>query len=216
MQFQDRAHAATLLAKKLKKFSENPKGIILAIPRGGVELGAVLADELKLPLDVVVSKKIGAPGNPEFAIGSVNMRGQVMLNTEELGAKTSQEYQKYIETEVARVKHAIQEKLLTLRGTRPFPNLTGKQVILVDDGIATGSTMKGAIEYVRSQHPEMIIMAVPVAPTGARNTFDLLCDATIILSEEPFLGSVGAFYNDFPQVEDSHAKQLLSTRWPSA
>lgn len=213
MQFKDRAQAASLLSKKLKKFTGDPNGIILAIPRGGVELGAVLADELKLPLDVVVSKKIGAPGNPEFAIGSVNMRGEVSLNTEDLGTTPEQDY---IETEVARVKQAIQEKLKLLRGTRPFPELKGKHVIVVDDGIATGSTMKGALDYVRAQRPDVLIMATPVAPVGAREQFDPLCDEIVILSEEPALGSVGAFYDDFPQVEDSRAKQLLSTRWPSS
>lgn len=213
MQFKDRAQAATLLSQKLKKFQEDPKGIILAIPRGGVELGAVLADELKLPLDVVVSKKIGAPGNPEFAIGSVNMRGEVTLNTEDLGTTPAADY---LETEVTRVKQAIQEKLKLLRGTRFFPQLKGKHVIVVDDGIATGSTMKGAIEYIRAQRPDVLVMAVPVAPVGARDQFDPLCDEIIILSEEPALGSVGEFYTDFPQVEDARAKQLLATRWPSA
>ncbi|MEK7540290.1 MAG: phosphoribosyltransferase family protein [Patescibacteria group bacterium] len=213
MQFTDRAHAAKLLSNKLKKFAHDPKGIVLAIPRGGVELGAVLADELQLSLDVVVSKKICAPGNPEFAIGSVNMRGEVVLNTDDLGTTPAKEY---IDTEVARVKQAIQEKLRTLRGTRPFPDLKGKHVIVVDDGIATGSTMKGALEYVRAERPDVLIMAVPVAPVGARDQFDPWCDEILILSEEPSLGSVGAFYNDFPQVEDSRAKQLLTTRWLSA
>lgn len=213
MQFTDRAQAAALLAKKLHKYSQDPMSIVLAIPRGGVELGAVLADELKLHLDVVVSKKIGAPGNPEFAIGSVNMRGEVTLNTEDLGTTPTADY---VETEVAKVKQAIQEKLRVLRGTRPFPQLKGKHVIVVDDGIATGSTMKGALDYVRAQRPDVLVMAVPVAPTGARDQFDPLCDEVIILSEEPELGSVGEFYNDFPQVEDSRAQKLLATRWPSS
>lgn len=213
MQFKDRTQAASLLSKKLKKFKADPEGIVLAIPRGGVELGAVLADELKLPLDVVVSKKIGAPGNPEFAVGSVNMRGEVTLNTEDMGTTPAPDY---LETEVAKVKQAIQEKLKLLRGTKPFPQLKGKHVIIVDDGIATGSTMKGALDYVRAQRPDILVMAVPVAPVGAREQLDPLCDEIIILSEEPELGSVGAFYDDFPQVEDSRAKQLLSTRWLSS
>lgn len=213
MRFKHRAHAAKLLSDQLKRFARDPKGIILAIPRGGVELGAVLADELFLPLDVVVSKKIGAPDNPEFAIGSVNMRGEVVLNLLETGIAPSKEY---LETEVLRIKQVIQDKLQLLRGNRPFPNLKGKHVIVVDDGIATGSTMKGALEYVRAQAPERLIMAVPIAPNGTQREFASLCDEIFILSEEPWFAAVGAFYDDFPQVEDSQAKQLLATRWPSS
>lgn len=205
MRFPDRLTAGRVLAERLKKFSQDPQGMVLAIPRGGVEVGAAIAQSLQLPLEVVIAKKIGAPSNPEFAIGSVNMRGQVQLDP----VHSAEVDAGYLESEIPRLKQAIQAKSKLLRGVKPFPQLTGKHVILVDDGIATGATMKAAIDFVRSEFPDLLILAVPVAPLGTQAAFDPWCDEVVILNEEIDFQSVGQFYDHFPQVTDEQAKKLL-------
>lgn len=206
MRFEDRLEAGEKLAEKLKE-EKIENGIILAIPRGGVVIGDVLARELNLPLDIVVTKKLGAPGNPEFAIGAMGPDGEISLDQEAAASYGISD--DYLNKESKRVKTLIKEKIKNLRGDKDFPNLFGRTVILTDDGLATGHTMEAAIEWVKMKKPLKIIVAVPVS---ARDTEDRLkgqVNQFICLHSPLFFGAVGGFYDDFNQVEDDEVKRIL-------
>ena len=163
--FKDREDAARQLVTQLKKYKVLNDAVILAIPRGALEIGAVLRDELQLPLDIVVTKKIGAPGNEEYAIGSVAPDGSVDVNKEVVAGYGIP--QSYIDDEAQRLKHVIKRRYEDYRGDPNPPNLRGKTVIVTDDGIATGFTTMAAIRYIRKQKPEKIVLAVPVAASDS-------------------------------------------------
>lgn len=205
MLFQDRTEAGQMLAERLKKYQNDQSAMILAVPRGGIVTGKQIADVLHLPLDVIVTKKIGCPGNPEFAIGSVAPDGTVLTNPDyQLFADED-----YIKEEAERLKEEIQKKLKNLRGDRPLPELKDKNIILTDDGIATGFTMKAAIEYLRKKEVKKIILAVPVAPPESVEELRPLVDELIVLDTPAWFGAVGQFYQNFAQVEDEEVQKLL-------
>jgi len=206
--YKDRLDAARQLVPQLEKYKGKKDVIILAIPRGALEMGALLRDELKLPLDIVVTKKIGAPGNEEYAIGSVAPDGSVQVNEEVIASSGIP--QSYIDGEAQRLKHVIKRRYEDYRGGDPEPpDLEGKTVIVVDDGIATGFTTMAAVRYIRKQKPQKIILATPVAATDSHAKLTKEVDEMICPEIRDDFYAVGQFYDTFAQVSDEEAKKLL-------
>lgn len=212
MIFKNREEAGRLLAKEIKKrirrlADANP--FVLAIPRGGVVVGDVIAQELSCPLDVVVVKKIGAPGNQELAIGAVGPEGIVVWNEEICGRLG---IERPASSRLSRDSgEARQEKEKTLRGNKALADLEDKTVILVDDGIATGATTEVAIKWIKSKNPQKIVIATPVAPPDSIEKLRPLVDDIICLTVESDFWAVGQFYQEFPQVEDEEVMKILRT-----
>lgn len=201
MIFDDRFEAGRELAKKLEAFRKED-AVILAIPRGGLEIGNVIAKALKKPLDIVLTKKIGAPGNPEFAIGAVSLSTRV-LNPDVSAPK------EYIEEETKALREALKKKYETYRGNDEPIGLKGKIAIIVDDGIATGTTMLATIELIRKSSPRSIVVAIPVAPPDSAKKIRDKVDMLVCLSTPDDFYAVGQYYKQFSQVDDEMAIRLL-------
>jgi putative phosphoribosyl transferase len=220
MLFQDRKDAAEQLAKKLEQWSEKNKKIedqqnsdsvvILAIPRGGVVIGDILSSILDVKLDIIVSRKIRAPGNPELAIGAVMPDGRYFLNQDIVDMlKISQ---KYIEEELNAQTREIENRLVFFRGNKDYDNeLNDKIVILVDDGIATGSTIFAAAKWINSnQKCRELVVAVPVAPPDIINRLKKeLSDKVVVLYSPELFSAVGQFYENFEQVTDDKVREIM-------
>jgi len=206
MAFEDRYEAGRLLLEKLAKYKGKRELIILAIPRGGLEIAFVIAKGLKAPLDVVVSKKIGFPGDPEFAIGAVCF--DEFIVDESLIEKYDVP-EDYVKQEHKRLEKELTEKYFRYTGRKNFPDLKGKVVILVDDGIATGETMRTAIHFVKRKRAKKIVVAVPVAPTDTAESLKAEVDDFICLETHDVFFGISAFYRSFPQVSDEMAIQYL-------
>ncbi len=201
--FKNRYEAAKLLAQKLEKY-KNKDGIVLAVPRGGVPIGYVVAKELGLPLEIILSKKIGHPYNPEYAIGSVSLHG-VIINDNLIDVSMD-----YIHKEADRILKVLKEKFKLYMGDRKPTDVKNKTVIIVDDGIATGSTILATIDAIKKSNPKEIIIAIPVAPPTAVNKLSKSVDELIcLLIPENFMG-VGQFYYNFTQVSDEEVIELLN------
>ena len=208
--FKDREEAGKELARALVEF-KGRNVVVLGLPRGGVVVAREVAEALGAPLDIVVTRKIGAPGEPEFALGAVTQEGDVIVdsrNAESVGATTE-----YLQEEARRKKSEVKERMRSLRGDMPYPGLEGKTVIIVDDGIATGNSMKAAVQSVKKRGPKEVVVAVPVAPQEA--VADLSREGTrVVCLEQPrFFFAIGEFYKDFEQVDDSEVRELLESRW---
>jgi len=202
--FADRYDAGRQLARALAKYKGKKNVLILAIPRGALQLGGVLHDELKAPLDIIVTKKIGHPMSEEYAIGAVGPGGEYFVS--EGSVDVSPEY---IEGERKRLETLVEEKYSRYRGERPRPDVRGKTVILVDDGIATGSTLIAAIHVLRKQKPAKIVVAVPVAPADGLARVKAEADEVVCLLVPEDFYAIGQFYDDFPQVDDEEAIAIL-------
>lgn len=205
--FENRAEAGRLLAERLKHL-EAARPVILALPRGGVVVGDEIALALQAPLDVTVTRKLGAPDNPELAIGAVMEGGAMKLNHEVLVALGIDK--DYIEEEMQRQLAEIDRRVQAYRKVRPRVPLKGRVVVLVDDGVATGATMRAAIAGVQAEEPDEVVLAIPV---GEASTVDALSedvDETVVLKKPPFIGGVGQFYEDFSQVSDEEVLEILS------
>jgi len=207
--FKNREDAAIRLANKLK-FLVKPAGelIILAIPRGGVVTGDVVASIIGAKLDIVVSRKIGAPYNSELAIGAVMHDGSFFPNEDIISMLNVS--QDYIDKQISIQKKEIERRLMTFRGNKQY-HLHDKTIILVDDGIATGATIFAAIRWLGSQKLKRLIVAVPVA---AKDTFDKLkeqkVDDVVVLQSPLAFSAVGAFYEDFSQVSDEQVIEIMN------
>ncbi|WP_456452394.1 phosphoribosyltransferase [Hydrogenimonas sp.] len=209
--FKDRVEAGQKLAEALEALGPFENPIVLALPRGGVPVGYEIARRLKAPLDVIIVRKLGAPFNEEFAIGAL-VEGEperVVLNEEaiwRLGVG-----KEYLDAVVARERDELHRRQQRYRGTRtPLEHLAGKTVILVDDGIATGYTMKAALAAIREQNPAKIVVAVPVAPADVIPEMRRLADEVVVLEvPEPFW-AVGAHYERFDQTSDEEVIDLLA------
>jgi predicted phosphoribosyltransferase len=202
--FKNRFDAAHQLVPLLKQYSNNPDAIIIAIPRGGLQLGAVLAQELHLPLDILLTKKIGYPGNPEFAIGAVSLQHTIVSSMANIP-----ELQPYIAQQTVEIRRLLQKRALEYRGDKTPLNLMNKIVIVVDDGVATGNTLMATLALIKQDKPKKIIVALPVGPSSAIEHLRKESDEVIcLLIPEQFL-SVGQFYQNFDQVDDQEAIQLL-------
>jgi putative phosphoribosyl transferase len=205
--FSDRRDAGVQLASRLKEYKGQPGVLALALPRGGVATGYEIAHYLKVPLDIVIVRKIGFPGQPELAIGAVSETGTVVLN--ESIISTYGVPKDYIEREISQQKKEISRRVELYRKGKRLPSLEGKTVILVDDGVATGATMKAAITTLREEKLKKLIVALPVAPAGMADEIGQMAD-TFICIETPFdFMAVGAYYHDFTQVSDEEVVDLL-------
>jgi len=206
MGFRNRIEAGQRLAALLQEY-KGQDIVVVAIPRGGVVLGYEVALELEAPLDIVIPRKIGAPGNPEFAIGSVTEDGARVLNKETVDMLgVSREYlERTTEEEIAEIKRRV---TTYRRGAEP-ENVAGKTVIIVDDGLATGVTMRAAVASMRKRGASRIVVAVPVAPPDTVRELSKDVDRVICpVVYEPFY-AIGQFYDDFSQVEDDEVIRLL-------
>jgi putative phosphoribosyl transferase len=204
--FANRVEAGQKLAAALKNADEN--AVVLAIPRGGVVVGYEVAQSLKVPLDVIITRKIGAPDNPELAIGAVAEDGTYILDNslvEMLGVP-----QEYIEAEVERQKTEIKRRLQKYRGNAAAPRLAGREVIVVDDGVATGSTLKAALLSLTKVGAKSVTVAVPVGPSDTVKELKRHADRVVCLhTPEPFY-AIGEFYADFDQTTDEEVTELLA------
>lgn len=202
--FRDRHDAAKQLAAALSSYKGRKGVLILAIPRGALQIGETLHSELEAPLDIIVTKKIGHPMSGEYAIGAVGPDGECVIS--EGAADVSPEY---IARERKRLEAVVEEKYRRYRGDRPKPAVGGKIVIIVDDGIATGSTLIAAIRVLRKQNPAGIVVAVPVAPPDGLAKVRAEADEVVCLLVPPNFYAIGQFYESFPQVEDGEAIAIL-------
>jgi putative phosphoribosyl transferase len=203
--FSDRKEAGKMLAAKLADYAE--KAIVVAVPRGGVVVGYEIAYKLRVPLDVIVPRKIGAPFNPELAIGAVTEDGTMILDNQLVGYLGVSE--SHIKEESERQRQEIKRRLRAYRGDTEFPNLKGLHVIVVDDGIATGATIRAALASLRKKEPKSVVLAVPVAPPSTIRNLKSEADEVIYLAApEPFY-AIGQFYRDFSQTSDEEVKRLL-------
>ncbi len=204
--FSDRVEAGRRLAEALREY-EGREVVVLAIPRGGVVVGYQVAKRLGAPLDVIAPRKIGAPHNPELAIGAVAEDGTIILDeglVRSLGVPES-----YIGEESERQREEIRRRLRLYRGEAPYPELKGHVVILVDDGVATGSTAKAALASIRRRGPEEVVVAIPVAPPSTARELEEEADRVVCLyTPEPFY-AIGQFYRDFSQTSDEEVVGLL-------
>jgi len=203
MVFQNRIEAGRQLAEKLRAYKATKNLIVLAIPRGGVVVGKQLADFLGCTLDVIVTKKIPAPGSPELAIGAVgpaSWRGKPVID-EELAAKVGADEQ-YLKFKIENLKFEVARREKEFRKGKPPLDLKNKIVILTDDGVATGATMAMAVEIVRQQEPKKIIVAVPVIARDSLEKIANLADEVVYLQAPELFFAVGQFYREFEQVSD--------------
>ncbi|WP_424004830.1 phosphoribosyltransferase [Haloarcula salina] len=207
VRFADREDAGKRLGTALR---ERDLGIdiVLAIPRGGLPLGRAVADALSVPLDIAVAQKMGAPDNPEFAVGAVASDGSVWLNDEAIdGRGVSREYVERTRLETA---EAARQKEATYRGSRSPPELRGKRVCLVDDGVATGATVRACIERIRGEDPARIVLAVPVGSPRTITELESLVEEVVCLETPSSFRAVGQFYERFDQVSDENARSYLA------
>jgi putative phosphoribosyl transferase len=207
LRFKDRTEAGTQLGEALRE-REIDVDIVLAIPRGGLPLGRAVADVLDVPLDIVVASKIGAPSNPELAIGAVASDGSVWRNEEAFRGTGANE--EYFEQEREREAENARQKADRYRGERSAPDLTGKTVAVVDDGVATGSTVRACLQMLRETDAERIVLAVPVGPPDTVHELQELADEVICLTTPSSFMGVGQFYERFDQVSDEEAMDYLA------
>ncbi len=206
--FADREEAGRLLARRLEDLRGDPTVIVLGIPRGGVVVAAEIARHLGAPLDVYITRKLGAPGNPELAIGAVAEDGTLVVDPETISMLRVSEA--YLEAERERQQEEIRRRAQRYRGARPPLSLAGRRVVLVDDGVATGRTLEAAIRALR-QHPiAELILAVPVGPPSTIERLRPLVDRLEVLETPELFWAVGMFYQDFHQVSDSEVESLLA------
>jgi putative phosphoribosyl transferase len=215
--FQNRIDAGEKLAKRLswlkqdqlKEERSQQSIIILAIPRGGVIIGDVIASELDAKLDIVVSRKIGAPNNPELAIGAVMPDGSYFINQEIINMLNIPE--EYIQIQAHEQVKEIDRRLMSYRGSKEYENeFEDKIVVLVDDGIATGATMLASAQWIKNkQHCKKLVIAVPVAPREILDDLNQVADEVIVLYSPLSFEAVGQFYQDFSQVSDNEVKEIM-------
>jgi len=207
MPFRDRQEAGQLLAQALAFLKGREDVIVLGIPRGGVVVAAEVARALGAPLDVYITRKIGAPYNPELAIGAIASSGDVVLDQAliaSLGVSPE-----YVENETERQRREIQRRLKRYRGDRPTQELEGKAVLLVDDGVATGATTLAAIRALKKQKPAELILAIPVGPPNTVARLRKEVDRLVCLETPELFWAVGAFYQIFDQTSDEEVVRLL-------
>ncbi|RPH80697.1 MAG: phosphoribosyltransferase [Nitrospiraceae bacterium] len=206
--FRNREEAGRILADELHQYRNDPTGLILALPRGGVAVGYQLSLALHLPLDVFITRKIGAPGNPEYAIGAVAETGSRYLNQEAVDSFGLSRY------ELDRLVHAQEKEIARrkdlYRQGRPLPHLTSRTVLLVDDGIATGATFMASALAIRGLQPRRLVGVIPVGPPSTiREVRSHVDELVVLMTPDPFY-AVGNFFIDFTQVEDRDVIQYLN------
>jgi predicted phosphoribosyltransferase len=207
MVFHDRIEAGQQLAAKLMDYADRPDVLVLALPRGGVPIGFEVARALHAPLDIFLVRKLGLPGQEELAMGAIATGGVRVLNEEVVGPLHVSEG--LIDQVAAREEEELKRREQMYRGERPPPDVRGRTVILVDDGLATGSTMRAAVAALRRQGPARIIVAVPVGAEETCAAFRDEADEVVCArTPEPFY-AVGFWYQDFSQTSDEEVRDLL-------
>jgi predicted phosphoribosyltransferase len=205
-QFTDRTEAGERLGEALRERGIDAD-VVLAIPRGGLPLGRAVADALDAPLDVVVAKKIGAPGNPEYAVGAVASNGSVWRNEDAFDHRgIDEEYFQRRREEVAETARRTVERY---RDGGPDPDVAGKTVVVVDDGVATGSTVRACLQQLRDGDAGRVVLAVPVGPPDTVRALEDLADEVVCLVTPSRFMGVGGFYERFDQVSDEEAMAYL-------
>jgi len=208
--FRNRNDAGRQLAEKLAAYADRPDVLVLALPRGGVPVGYEVSRALGAPLDVFLVRKLGVPGYEELAMGAVATGGVRVLNDEIVRGLGISEQE--IDAVVARELQELGRRERLYRGSRPTPDVAGRTVILVDDGLATGATMRAAVAALRQQHPARIVVAVPTASPDTCEALKAEADDVICaITPEPFF-AVGHWYDDFTQTTDNEVRELLAHR----
>lgn len=205
--FIDRRDAGVQLAQRLKKHRGGKGVLVLALPRGGVVTGFEIARSLGAPLDVLIVRKIGFPGQPELAVGAVSETGAVVLNESIISSYGVSE--DYVKKEILRQKEEISRRVNLYRKGRSISELEGKTIILVDDGVATGATVKAAIATLKKEKIKKLVLALPVGPPEAVAELKEMVDDFICIEVPAYFGAVGAFYEDFIQVSDDEVVEML-------
>jgi len=204
--FKDRREAGQKLAQELEgKNYDSP--VVIGIPRGGVPLAEEVAETLHAPLDIIVPRKIGAPGNPEYAVGAVTEDGTVVRN-EEAVQRTGAD-QDYLERAAEQELKEVKRRLRKYRGDRQPVDIEGKTTILVDDGVATGTTLKAAIKSAKKRNPANIVVAVPVGAESSIQDIKQEVDEVICLETPGLFGAVGQYYRSFPQTPDEEVVEAM-------
>ena len=204
--FRNRTHAGQLLAKKLFPFKESGNTLILGIPRGGVKVAYEVAKEFGMKMDVLVVRKLGYPSNEELAIGAVGA-DEVYLNDQlirETGLSRT-----FLDTKIKMKQEEVQRRYELFRGKQKMYSVTGKTVIVIDDGAATGATLVLALRLLRKQRPKQLIVAIPVAPPDTIKKLEREADLVVCLEQPALFSAIGQFYDDFTQVEDYMVKECL-------
>lgn len=208
MRYKNRYLAGNFLAQKLGSYTDDRDAVVLALPRGGVPVGFAAATRLNVPLDVFIVRKLGTPNYPELAMGAIANGGVRVLNRDVIAALRipQNEIERVFQEELTELKR----REIAYKGSTELPDVKGKHVILVDDGLATGATMKAAVRAARILEPKRVICAVPVASELARHEFADEADEFICpFTPEPF-GGVGQWYQDFSQISDEEVVRLLT------
>jgi predicted phosphoribosyltransferase len=205
--FADRRAAGRLLATRLADYAERDGLIVLGLPRGGIPVAYEVARALRAPLDVFSVRKLGVPGHEELAMGAIASGGANALNYDVIGALgiSRDEMQRVAERE----RHELERREAAYRGSRPRPEVEGKIVILVDDGLATGASMLVAVQTLRERNPARIVVAVPVGPPDTCAMLRQYADEVVCYATPRRFGGVGAWYGDFAQVSDDEVRDLL-------
>ncbi len=208
--FRNRTEAGQQLAKKLSAYANRADLLVLGLPRGGVPVAYEVAVELNVPLDICLVRKLGAPGNKELAMGAIGMGGVMVLNHDVV--ESLQVSQEAIARVVALEEKELERRDRAYRGDRPFPNLQERAIVLVDDGIATGATLRAAIATLKQQKPASIIVAVPVAPLSSYNELKAEVDEVVSLVTPERFYSISVWYDQFEQTTDEEVRHLLQER----
>lgn len=200
--FQNRTDAGIQLAEKLTKYRQQANAIVLAIPRGGVPVGYVVARSLQLPMDIVLTKKIGHPMNKEYAIGAASLTDYFIVPHDDVSDD-------YVQQALLQVRARLREMQEKFIGSRLPADIAGKTVILIDDGVATGRTLQVTVRLIRKSKPARIVIAVPVASDSAAELLQKEADEFISLLIPDYFSGIGGFYYDFTQVSDEEVQSLL-------
>ena len=205
--FQDRQEAGKQLAARLQDYRGKENLLVLALPRGGVTVGFEVARELRCPLDVLIVRKIGCPGNPELAAGAISETGTRVFNEDVISMQRIS--QEYLDGETERQRLEIVRRLTAYRGGETIGPLAAKTVLLVDDGVATGATMKAAVATLKREGLAKLVVAVPVAPPSTAREIAPTVDEWVCLDTPARFAAVGQFFRDFTQVSDEEVVALL-------
>jgi putative phosphoribosyl transferase len=205
--FRNRTEAGQLLARKLTQYANRPDVIVLGLPRGGVPVAFEVATALNVPLDICLVRKLGVPGHQELAMGAIAFGGVQVLDRDVLAWLRITE--QTISKVAAQELQELQRRDRVYRGDRAQPQLGDRVVILVDDGLATGSTMRAAIEVVKTQQPQRIVVAIPVAPPETYQKLRTEVDEVVCLMTPPSFYAIGMWYEDFAQTTDAQVCELL-------
>jgi predicted phosphoribosyltransferase len=209
--FENRTDAGRQLAQALGAYAGRSDLIVLALPRGGVPVACEVARALKAPLDLLIVRKLGTPGNPELAMGAIASGGASVLNRDVVSIyRISDEV---IENAAAKERQELARRERLYRGDRPYPDIENRCIIVVDDGIATGATMRAGLAALRQRNPACIVVAVPLAPVDTVERLRAEVDEVVCLTTpEPFF-AVGQGYRDFSQTTDDEVREILTRAW---